>query len=159
IPVMSTWDTQPTITPLPPLQTGNGLSSRDQSPVLRVNRFPRRLWWSLTGPVCSSPRGFQNVCILPANDRNKQKRGAMKNFVIAILVAAATVTGAFAQSSLFDRFDVKMTGWAQLPAGTTWGGETSAIAADGKGQVVVMTRVAPYFRVLTTDGKFVKSWG
>jgi peptidylamidoglycolate lyase len=83
----------------------------------------------------------------------------MKNVVFAIVVAAATVTGAFAQSSLFDRYDVKMTGWAQLPAGTTWGGETSAIAADGKGQVVVMTRTAPYFRVFTTDGKFVKSWG
>jgi DNA-binding beta-propeller fold protein YncE len=83
----------------------------------------------------------------------------MKNFVIAILVAGATVTGAFAQSSLFDRYDVKMTGWAQLPAGSTWGGETSAIAADGKGQVVVMTRTAPYVRVFTTDGKFVKSWG
>src|SRR5262249_48964972 len=60
---------------------------------------------------------------------------------------------------LFDRYDVKMTGWAQLPAGTTWGGETSFIAADGKGQVGVMTRNAPYFRVFTTDGKFVKSWG
>ena len=83
----------------------------------------------------------------------------MKDFVIAILVAGATVTWAFAQSSLFDRYDVKMTGWAQLPAGTTWGGETSAIAADGKGQVIVMTRNAPHFRVFTTDGKFVKSWG
>src|SRR5262249_3220667 len=83
----------------------------------------------------------------------------MKNFVIAILIAGAAVTGVFAQSSLFDRYDVKMTGWAQLPAGTTWGSETSAVAADGRGLVAIMTRGAPYERIFTTDGKFVKSWG
>ncbi len=52
-----------------------------------------------------------------------------------------------------------MVKWAQIPPGPAWGGETSAVAADGKGQVVVMTRVAPHVRVFTTDGKFVKSWG
>jgi len=83
----------------------------------------------------------------------------MKNLIITVLIAGATVTSAFAQSSLFDRYDVKMTGWAQLPPGTTWGGETSAIAADGKEQVIVMTRTAPYFRVFAPDGKFVRSWG
>src|SRR5262245_13949757 len=49
--------------------------------------------------------------------------------------------------------------WAQLPPGMTWDASTSSIAADGKGNVVVMVRTAPYFRVFTRDGKFVKAWG
>ena len=49
--------------------------------------------------------------------------------------------------------------WARLPAGTTWNGNTSWITADGKGQVVVLVRTAPYFRVLTRDGTFVKAFG
>ena len=83
----------------------------------------------------------------------------MKSLVSVILAAGICTAGASAQSSLFDKYDVKMTGWAQLPAGTQWGGETSWVAADGKGQVVVFVRKAPYFRVFTTDGKFVRSWG
>jgi sugar lactone lactonase YvrE len=83
----------------------------------------------------------------------------MKSLVPVILVAAICAAGASAQSSLFDKYDVKMTGWAQLPGGGQWGGETSWVAADGKGQVVVFVRKAPYFRVFTTDGKFVRSWG
>ena len=85
----------------------------------------------------------------------------MKNYVFAallVLVTGALVTGAFAQSSLFDKYDVNMTKWAQLPGGT-WGGETSSVAADGKGNVIVLVRKAPYFRVFTSDGKFVKGWG
>jgi sugar lactone lactonase YvrE len=83
----------------------------------------------------------------------------MKNFVFAILIASVFVAGAFAQSSLFDKYDVNMTKWAQLPAGTAWGGLTTWVAADGKGTVIVLVRKAPYFRVFTSDGKFVKSWG
>src|SRR5688572_767279 len=49
--------------------------------------------------------------------------------------------------------------WAQLPAGTAWNGNTSWITADGKGNVVVLVRTAPYFRVFTRDGRFVKSFG
>ncbi len=49
--------------------------------------------------------------------------------------------------------------WAKLPAGTTWNGNTSWITADGKGQVVVLVRTAPYFRVFTRDGAFVKAFG
>jgi sugar lactone lactonase YvrE len=50
-------------------------------------------------------------------------------------------------------------GWAQLPDGSSWGGSTSWITADGKGQVVVLVRTAPYFRAFTRDGKPVKAWG
>jgi sugar lactone lactonase YvrE len=49
--------------------------------------------------------------------------------------------------------------WARLPAGTTWNGNTSWITADGKGQVLVLVRTAPYFRVLNRDGAFVRAFG
>jgi peptidylamidoglycolate lyase len=49
--------------------------------------------------------------------------------------------------------------WAQLPQGTTWNGSTSWITADGKGNVLVLVRTAPYFRWFTRDGKFVKGLG
>src|SRR5579872_3804546 len=79
----------------------------------------------------------------------------MLGFVLA--VAGLCATGANAQSSLFDRYDVNLTKWAQLPPGAEWAGETSWVAADGKGQVIVLVRKAPYFRVFTADGKFVRS--
>ena len=76
----------------------------------------------------------------------------------AVLTCALSLVG-FAQSSLFDRYDVNMNKWAQLPENLPWGGVTTWVAADGKGQVVVMVRKAPYFRVFKTDGTFVKAWG
>jgi DNA-binding beta-propeller fold protein YncE len=60
--------------------------------------------------------------------------------------------------SLFDRYTADAK-WAQLPPGQPWGGVTTGVAVDGKGTVVVLVRAAPYFRVFTTDGKFVKAWG
>jgi hypothetical protein len=66
---------------------------------------------------------------------------------------------AFGQASWFDKYDVKMTGWAQLPPDMPWGGETSWVAADGKGQVIVMMRVAPIIRFFTREGQYVKGWG
>jgi streptogramin lyase len=83
----------------------------------------------------------------------------MKNFAFVILAVIVLAAPALAQSSLFDKYDVNMTKWAQLPAGSDWGGETSMVAADGKGHVIVIDRAAPYFREFTADGKFVKSWG
>jgi WD40 repeat protein len=86
----------------------------------------------------------------------------MKRFVlvtVAVIAMGVIGTTAFAQSSIFDRYDVNMTDWAQLPADAPWGGETSMVAADGKGTVIVVVREAPHFRVLTTDGEYVKSWG
>jgi hypothetical protein len=83
----------------------------------------------------------------------------MKSFTRVMLLAGTLTAGVFAQSSLFDRYDVNMDKWAKLPDTMPWGGETTWVAADGKGQVVVMVRAAPYFRVFTTDGTFVKAWG
>src|ERR1700752_4278213 len=82
----------------------------------------------------------------------------MKTLTRVMVLATALAAGATAQSSLFDKYDVNMK-WGQLPDNRPWGGTTTWVAADGKGQVVVMVRKAPYFRVFTRDGKFVKAWG
>jgi sugar lactone lactonase YvrE len=47
--------------------------------------------------------------------------------------------------------------WAKVPGGV-WEGSTSWITADGKGNIVVLVRTAPYFRMFKRDGSFVKSW-
>lgn len=50
-------------------------------------------------------------------------------------------------------------GWAQLPGDGEWNGATSWIAADGRGNILVMVRTAPYFHLFTRDGTFVRAWG
>lgn len=79
------------------------------------------------------------------------------SIVMASLLLCCTfgVSGAQAQS---DREYTIDTDWAQLPDGA-WDGATTWIAADGTGQVVVMVRNAPYFRVFTREGEFVRAWG
>jgi sugar lactone lactonase YvrE len=84
-----------------------------------------------------------------------------KRALAAVILSAVTGVAALsAQStlgSLFDRYDVKAN-FAGL-AGAGWGASTTSVAADGKGQVIVMVRAVPYFRVFTPDGKPVKTWG
>ena len=84
-----------------------------------------------------------------------------------------TLTGAILSAlllcltlTLVPRLSAQSTGnytvnaeWARLPAGTTWNGNTSWITADGKGQVMVLVRTAPYFRVLNRDGAFLRAFG
>ena len=88
----------------------------------------------------------------------------MKNRAVLLsllLVAVCMCTVAAQQStlaSLFDRYDVKAN-FGQVSGSPAWGGLTSGVAADGRGSVIVMVRAIPYFRVLTTDGKPVKTWG
>lgn len=48
--------------------------------------------------------------------------------------------------------------WAQVPGGA-WDGSTSWIAPDGQGNVVVLVRTAPHFRMFKSDGSFVRAWG
>lgn len=78
----------------------------------------------------------------------------MKKRLLAAMLAG--VLSVSAQSGGAYKVDAN---WAQLPAGTTWNGSTSWIAADGKGTIVVLVRTAPYFRFFTRDGKFVKAVG
>jgi hypothetical protein len=78
--------------------------------------------------------------------------------LLALTVTAAAAVGAQSTlGSLFDRYTVKAD-FAGL-AGAGWGASTTSVAADGKGQVIVMVRAVPYLRVFTTDGKPVKTWG
>ena len=75
---------------------------------------------------------------------------------LLVCSALADAPGVLAQSGGSYTVDAN---WAQLPQGTTWGGSTSWIAPDGKGQVVVLVRTAPHFRLFTRDGAFVRAWG
>lgn len=84
-----------------------------------------------------------------------------KQILVTVLTAVGLFGGAAAAQStlgsLFERYDVKAN-FAGL-AGPGWGASTTSIAADGKGQVIVMVRAVPYVRVFTTDGKPVRTWG
>ena len=89
--------------------------------------------------------------------------GMMNRRLIALAICLPVVcllsgkgSGIWAQVRATYQVDAN---WARLPAGTAWNGNTSWITADGKGQVMVLVRTAPYFRVLTRDGTFVKAFG
>ena len=75
---------------------------------------------------------------------------------LLVCFVLADMPGVSAQSGGNYKVDAN---WAQLPQGTTWNGSTSWITADGKGNVLVLVRTAPYFRFFTRDGKFVRSAG
>lgn len=79
--------------------------------------------------------------------------------VFAALVMSLMLIGAPAVSAQSGANYVINKDWAQLPQGMTWDGSTSWVAADGKGNVVVLVRTAPYIRVFTRDGGFVRAWG
>ncbi len=98
----------------------------------------------------------------------------MKFRLLLALLSAAAVTPLLAQapatapaapytppsstlSSLFGRYTVR--GDFGLKEPKEWGGTTTWVAADGKGTVVVLVRVAPYFRFFSTDGKPIRQWG
>ena len=82
----------------------------------------------------------------------------MKQIFPALMVCliAIDVPALFAQAAANYKVDPS---WAQLPAGATWGGNTTWITADKKGQVLVLVRTAPYFRVFSRDGMFVRAFG
>lgn len=71
-------------------------------------------------------------------------------------LALVAVAGLSAQSSLVSIFDKYTVNPKWVPS---WDAYTSGVAAGGNGQVLVLVRQAPYFRVFTTAGQHVKSWG
>jgi sugar lactone lactonase YvrE len=75
---------------------------------------------------------------------------------LLLLAALAGVPGIGAQSGGNYTVDPN---WARLPGGQTWDGSTSWITADGKGQVLVLVRAAPYFRLFSREGAFVRAAG
>ena len=60
-------------------------------------------------------------------------------------------------SSLFGRYAISGDFGVKDPK--EWGGTTTWVAADGKGTVLVMVRVAPYLRFFTTEGAPIRQWG
>jgi DNA-binding beta-propeller fold protein YncE len=60
-------------------------------------------------------------------------------------------------SSLFGRYTIRGDFGVKDPK--EWGGTTTWVAANGKGAVLVMVRVAPYFRFFTTEGAPIRQWG
>jgi sugar lactone lactonase YvrE len=86
----------------------------------------------------------------------------MKKLLILVVLPAVMIATVSAQqstlASLFDTYQVTAN-FGQTGGQPPWGGMTTWVAADGKGSVVVMIRAAPYFRVLTRDGRSVKNWG
>ena len=71
--------------------------------------------------------------------------------------AAAYAPPTSTLTSLFGRYTVRGDFAAKDPK--EWGGTTTWLAADGKGTVVVMVRVPPYFRFYTTEGQPIRQWG
>ena len=49
--------------------------------------------------------------------------------------------------------------WAKLPEGMEWNGSVTWITPDGHGNVLVLVRAAPYFRLFNREGRFVRAWG
>lgn len=82
----------------------------------------------------------------------------MNTRLIAAVLSGLFICGVVFSAQSGGNFKVDPN-WAQLPEGTTWNGSTSWITADGKGNILVLVRTAPYFRWFTRDGKFVKALG
>jgi sugar lactone lactonase YvrE len=78
--------------------------------------------------------------------------------VLSVLVACLVLGEASVRAQSGGTYKVDAN-WAQLPHGTTWNGNTTWITADGKGNVMVLVRTAPYFRMFSRDGKFAKAFG
>ena len=81
----------------------------------------------------------------------------MKRFVWIMAVVLALATTSFGQSE--SRYEISTT-WAQFPAGVEWG-PVIAVAFDGKDNIWVLRwmEYEPSVLVVTTQGKYVKSWG
>jgi streptogramin lyase len=83
----------------------------------------------------------------------------MKRVLLAALALAASGQLVHSQSASppSGKWEV-LSSWADLPAGTTWGGATQA-SATPEGNVVIFRRAVPAFFVVSPDGKLVKSFG
>jgi sugar lactone lactonase YvrE len=79
-----------------------------------------------------------------------------KNLATLALLLSALMPAAHAQTEADYTVD---SNWAKLPNAGVWDGSTSWITADGRGNIVVLVRTAPYFRMFKRDGTFVKAWG
>jgi sugar lactone lactonase YvrE len=92
-----------------------------------------------------------------AKERRVNKR-VIPTVLATVLLCSVLVDKPRVSAQSAGRYQVD-SAWARLPPGTTWDGNTSWVTPDGKGRVVVLVRTAPYFRLFTRDGTFVKAWG
>lgn len=75
------------------------------------------------------------------------------------LPASLFLLGTFLAAALAQSDYVVDSEWAKLPNSGAWNGSTSWITADGHGNIVVLVRTPPYFRMFRRDGTFLRSWG
>src|SRR5688572_15978482 len=76
----------------------------------------------------------------------------MRSMLGALLLCCTASAAVVAQTTVDPE-------WAELPEGTKWDSSTTWITPDGKGNVVVLVRDAPYFRVFTREGHPVRNFG
>ena len=86
----------------------------------------------------------------------------MKTFVIVLLVACALVASGYAQSSLFDRYDVNGQ-FVRIIGGVKGSGPGEldlphAVDIDAGGRILVADSANKRISVFGQDGKFVESW-
>ncbi len=80
----------------------------------------------------------------------------IRRLLFPLAAAAVMTAGLAAQSSLVSIFDKYTVNPKWVAA---WDAYTSGVAADGKGNVLVLVRQVPHFRLFTTAGAPVRQWG
>src|SRR5215813_10658848 len=78
----------------------------------------------------------------------------MKQCLATLLVVCTTAIGIFAQTTN-TKYQVTLFG---TPPNGDWG-DTSSVAADGKGSVLVLRNASPQVLIFNREGKLQKSWG
>jgi len=79
-----------------------------------------------------------------------------RHILLPLAIAGLMAAGLSAQSSLVSIFDKYTVNPKWVAA---WDAYTSGVAADGKGNVLVLVRQVPHFRLFTAAGQPVRQWG
>jgi len=75
-----------------------------------------------------------------------------------ILASCLMLSSAIVSAQSSGRYAIDAD-WITLPDGADWNGATSWVTPDGHGNVLVLVRAAPYFRLFTSDGRLLRAWG
>ena len=71
---------------------------------------------------------------------------------------SAVLFSAFVSAQLAAPYQIDEE-WIHHPDGEGWDGATTWVSPDNEGNVLVMVRQAPYFRLFSKEGEFIKAWG
>jgi sugar lactone lactonase YvrE len=112
------------------------------------NSFPGR-----RGMIPHPPKRQSDL----AKEGNEMSRAFQTKLMCIIAVIAAIVVSAAAVQAQDNPYRVA-NGWAQLPAGMTWGAVIS-VDVDARGNIWVFHRNQPYIIEFDPSGKLVKSFG